>query len=355
MSGPTTVGITSDPLLTLLSASAIEAAMAIRDAYRESEALRAMHAEEGREREAALRHAAQQGREKLAALRMQVETRLANLGRLAERLGLGERMAAGLAIAPPEGDPAAEARHIEALSAHCDRLTPLLLDEAERQSLTPDQALADIQTAAPHSPPASDVERVLQRASAVGPLPDDLLQLARQIDATDSAERAAMLTATLRQRVQAHVESTRQQAVQQATATVVAHTLQELGYQVEAIAETLFVEGGVVHFRRSGWGDYQVRMRVNAAAGSANFNVVRAVDAGDNERSVLDHIAEDRWCAEFPALLKALERQGVHLHVKRRLAAGELPVQLVARDQLPRFADDEASAPAQQANLRQMP
>jgi len=100
-----------------------------------------------------------------------------------------------------------------------------------------------------------------------------------------------------------------------------------------------------VHFRRRDWGDYMVRLRVDAATGEANFNVVRAVDAGVSERSVLDHIAEDRWCAEFPALLKTLEARGVRLDVTRRLAAGELPVQLVERRKLPKFAQEESGAP----------
>ena len=111
------------------------------------------------------------------------------------------------------------------------------------------------------------------------------------------------------------------------------------------VAKTVFVAGGLVHFRRPGWGDYQVRLRLDAQAKSVNFNVVRAVDAGNNERSVLDHVAEDRWCAEFPALLKALAARGLHLEVTRRLAAGELPVQFVERSKLPRFADEASEAP----------
>lgn len=98
-----------------------------------------------------------------------------------------------------------------------------------------------------------------------------------------------------------------------------------------------------MHFRRPGWGAHMVRMRVDARAGSVNFNVVRAAEAGANEASVLDHLAEDRWCAEFPALLASLAARGVKLDVTRRLAAGEVPVQRVAPGSLPRFADDEAN------------
>jgi hypothetical protein len=110
-----------------------------------------------------------------------------------------------------------------------------------------------------------------------------------------------------------------------------------------------------MHFRRPGWGSYLVRMRIDPLARTANFNVIRAVDAGTNEATVMDHIAEDRWCAEFPALLKALEARGVRLDVTRRLAAGELPVQQVPRGDLQwltRVADDEAPAPAAKPRTR---
>jgi hypothetical protein len=153
-------------------------------------------------------------------------------------------------------------------------------------------------------------------------------------------------------RIQAHIESLQQRLVQEATSTIVRQSLKDLGYAVEEVADTLFVEGGVVHFRKAGWGDYVVRMRVDAKGAAANFNVLRAVEPGDNERSVLDHIAEDRWCAEFPALLNALEIRGVHMNVTRRLEAGEVPVQLVERSKLPHFTEEDAPTPAAQPLAR---
>jgi len=69
---------------------------------------------------------------------------------------------------------------------------------------------------------------------------------------------------------------------------------------------------------------------------------------------VLDHLAEDRWCAEFPALLGALEIRGVHMSVTRRLEAGEVPVQLVERSKLPRFTEDEAPPPAAKPVAREL-
>jgi len=81
---------------------------------------------------------------------------------------------------------------------------------------------------------------------------------------------------------------------------------------------------------------------------------VRAVDPDSIEKSVLDHVAEDRWCAEFPALLKALALRGVRLEVTRRLEAGELPVQQVEREQLPKFSDDTAAGPPAKLKARNL-
>jgi hypothetical protein len=94
-----------------------------------------------------------------------------------------------------------------------------------------------------------------------------------------------------------------------------------------------------------------------APSGGINFNVVRAVDADqlEGEASVQDRLAEDRWCAEFPALLKALAARGVRLEVTRRLEAGELPVQRVARERLPRFAEDQASLSTAAPRLMERP
>ena len=58
--------------------------------------------------------------------------------------------------------------------------------------------------------------------------------------------------------------SCQKRSLDKATATIVAQSLKDLGYEVEDIPDTLFVEGGVVHFRRKGWGDYMIRMRVDA-------------------------------------------------------------------------------------------
>lgn len=139
------------------------------------------------------------------------------------------------------------------------------------------------------------------------------------------------------------LKAARQREEQAAMSLVLEQSLRDLGYEVDGIAETLFVSGGVAHFQKQSWQGYHVRMRVNAADKSINFNVVRAQqgsgDAAQDKR--LDYMAEDRWCSEFPALLKTLAARGIKLNVRRQLQAGELPVQVVDAATLPRARAEE--------------
>ena len=130
---------------------------------------------------------------------------------------------------------------------------------------------------------------------------------------------------------------------EQAAAHVLEASLRDLGYEVDGVQDTLFVEGGVAHFQRHGWGEYFVRMRVGLHDKTVNFNVVRARGAEESaERKRLDYLAEDRWCSEFPKLLETLAARGLQLKVQRLLGAGELPVQAV----------DPASVPVSAAETR---
>ena len=135
---------------------------------------------------------------------------------------------------------------------------------------------------------------------------------------------------------------------QKSAARVLAQSLRDLGYQVEAVSETLFAEGGMLHFQRAGWGGYHVRLRVNSKEKHLNFNVVRAKNDDANHdvaaQKKQDFIAEERWCAEFPKLLATLAARGLKLDVIRQLEAGELPVQEVDAERLPNFATETVAA-----------
>jgi hypothetical protein len=131
-----------------------------------------------------------------------------------------------------------------------------------------------------------------------------------------------------------------------AAALVLEASLEDLGYQVDSIDETLFSAGGMVHFQRPGWDGYYVRLRANAKSSTFNFNVVRAENkAAENAAQARDDLAaEERWCAEFPRLMATLAARGLNLAVTRRLDAGEVPVQVVAPERLPDFSTPQAQA-----------
>lgn len=150
-----------------------------------------------------------------------------------------------------------------------------------------------------------------------------------------AAAEAALATAAADRERQEH----------DAAALVLQESLRDLGYDVDDIEATLIADGGTVHFRRRGWENYFVRMRVDARERTANFNVVRARgDEETAERRRLDALAEDRWCAEFPRLMATLAARGLKLDVTRRLEAGEVPVQVVDGDKLPAVAADADTA-----------
>ena len=161
----------------------------------------------------------------------------------------------------------------------------------------------------------------------------------------DAAAGAAPLTADLAGRARAAIAAAEKGRLDAAAALVLEQSLKDLGYEVEEIADTLFAAGGLAHFRKAGWGDYHVRLRVDAQRGAMNFNVVRAGTAGEDRR-IEDMMAEERWCAEFPQLFATLAARGLKVEVTRLLQAGEVPVQVVDAASLPRRAEADESRPA---------
>lgn len=184
----------------------------------------------------------------------------------------------------------------------------------------------------------AQVERILARAMVAegAGLPEELETLAGELMRTLSADRAEALATELRLRVTRHNET----ATAEAAALVLEQSLRDLGYEVDGIGETLFVEGGVAHFQKAGWRDYYVRLRVDATRAAINFNVVRAGTPGE-DRKHEDMLAEERWCTEFPRLQETLALRGLRIAVTRQLGAGEVPVQVVDAAQLPQFGNAE--------------
>ena len=379
MSSPASVIFTTNPNTVILSASAIQAAMlataaiavatsvaragvAIHAAQQEAQNLRGQHAAQAVERAAEQSAAQTAGLAALDVARQKIEARYVSLVQRAQPLGLAAALLATrpvLPVTPNEATHFALADYIEQMRAHCQKLEAALLEawggadsDALAQTLESElsldallaqqHAVAELGDAsgaarASQKPPPAAAIRLLARLANLGPLPEIIERLARELTECTQQSRAQLLELELRRAIAAF----EQEALQKASALVLEHTLQELGYQVEPIGETLFVEGGVLHFRRQSWGNYLVRLRLDTQSSSLNFNVIRAVQAGENERSVLDHLAEDRWCAEFPALRQALAARGLACTVTREVSPGELPVQLVEQRLLPTFADEE--------------
>lgn len=124
---------------------------------------------------------------------------------------------------------------------------------------------------------------------------------------------------------------------------VLEQSLRDLGYEVEGVESTLFVDGGIVHFQRRGWENYFVRLRLDPREKTLNFNVVRPRGEAEDsaQRKRLDFLAEDRWCSEFARLQQTLTARGLNLNVTRQLGAGELPVQAVDPATLPQARGEE--------------
>lgn len=234
-------------------------------------------------------------------------------------------------------------------AAHLDaRMTELLASGVSLQ--------AELGAFLAHAKEAAAQDRISQRQALIAhvldrleldvslPVPEMLLVLAQQVVAAPSDERAAALVTELRLQVQRHNEAlasaAEQKKLQEAAAIVLEQSLKDLGYAIEDIEATLFVEGGIAHFQRPAWGDYYIRLRIDPKRGAMNFNVVRTGSAGE-DRQHEDMLAEERWCSEFPKLFETLKARGIPITVTRLLQAGEAPVQVVNAASLPAPASDE--------------
>lgn len=135
-------------------------------------------------------------------------------------------------------------------------------------------------------------------------------------------------------------------------ARVVHDALVELGYLVEPIQDTLFVEGGVVHFQKAEWGEYFVRLRVRPESQELNFNVVKTTHDPSTHASDLE--AETRWCGDLPNLMATLEQKGIRTELFRQHKAGSVPMQSIA-DQDISIASHSKHKPSEKLRERKQP
>lgn len=134
-------------------------------------------------------------------------------------------------------------------------------------------------------------------------------------------------------------------------AQILEATLRDLGYEVEGIAQTLFAEGGAVHFQDRAWGDHFMRLRVFPERATLHFNMVRAADASAS--AARDRELEQQWCRSFPELMKQLAARGIATGPLRALEAGSFAVETVPAAALPqrKKATARREAPTVQRRL----
>lgn len=202
------------------------------------------------------------------------------------------------------------------------------------------------------------VERILGRLAGLdeGAIAPQLDALMRALIEAESDERAEMLALELRAQVQRCNEARARAEAEAAenrkremAGILVAEALADLGYEVEPIAETLFVSGGVAHFQRAEWGDYYVRIRVDPQTRNVNFNMVRASDATappDAAQRKRDEEMEATWCTGIPKLLAELAARGIETKTLRELDAGAVPVQVVKPETIDASLRASKEAPA---------
>jgi hypothetical protein len=374
MSGPKTATVTYAPAIDGLALSGlVVAALALREVRAiadETAAVNAQAAERADEREALRQRQA----EAVAARRIECRAAaLAAHGELASQFETLTRLVPDAQLPPLPQLPAdtadadtwqdclvaAQAARAE-LATHLDQLAAS--EAASDRTLADLPDIPDLDTTLRawllerrRQPALSAVESEWYAATAARILarlerdllpvvPPALAELARAIVLAPDRDRAEALASELRLKVQAandNARAERQRAEHEAAAFVLETSLRDLGYAVEDIGETLFVEGGIVHFQKRGWGGHFVRLRIDSQRGTANFNVVRAGAPSEGDQRRADHLAEDRWCAEMPRLFETLRSRGLNLDLQRHIAAGQLPVQVVDASSLPRLVTAE--------------
>lgn len=334
MSGPMAAGYGIEAAVLVSAGAILEGIGEIAADLQQADRQAATRIEQRHAAQQQMREARQAG---LAKRQQQAEARTARLRRLQEAL---------TAPVPADGNVTDLAALVAAGAAAQARLATYLAG-AQRTEIAAEPAAARRALIA-------DALGHLQLSPDETP-PEGFARLANDIVQASTEARAAALATELRRQVQAW-NADRQAAVEEArrraAATIVLEqSLRDLGYAVDDIEETLFVEGGVAHFQRPEWGDYFVRLRIDPSRNAMNFNVVRAGTTGDDRRHA-DMLAEERWCSDFPRLFDTLKARGIPIEVTRLLQAGEAPVQIVDAASLPDHPDeDRRDAPPQARSL----
>lgn len=166
---------------------------------------------------------------------------------------------------------------------------------------------------------AERLEAARLRVALLGLEGDEVAQADALLSVVEAGR--GRLTASLRRQVAVARERSEQVDDRQYAADTTVAVLERLGYEVEEGFETAFVEDGTFYFQRGNWGDYVVRLRVDADQSRLDFDMRRMDDGGSTDviaTEVRDHEMERAWCDAVPELVGALAEEGIDLDVEQR-------------------------------------
>ncbi len=122
----------------------------------------------------------------------------------------------------------------------------------------------------------------------------------------------------------------------QVAGEIIQDTLEEFGYTVEDEFDTLFVEGGVVHFQKPAWKTYHVRLRVNPQAGELRVHMIKEGENNLPGQEQQDLKMETEWCVEYKELVSVLSDRGVQARPIKHYSPGAVPVQKIRPEDIPK-------------------
>ncbi|QSZ42190.1 hypothetical protein GJV85_08715 [Sulfurimonas aquatica] len=186
----------------------------------------------------------------------------------------------------------------------------------------------------------SDITQHINEHGTISESMESLLNEFNQAFSLDSMEEiATQVHSRIAQEAKEIKEQIKQEEIQRKkvdeakVASIITESLKEMDYEVGTISETLFVEGGVTHFRDSTWADnYYVEMRIEPKDESMNFHMVYTGDTMHSRSD--DQKTEDDWCGDFTHLQHSLGSKGISIEVTNHLRAGEIPVHTVTKDRV---------------------
>ncbi len=233
-----------------------------------------------------------------------------------------------------------DTRDVDSLEGYADSLCKACRDAEKKLAAAEEKAHANTELKAAMRSALDDLsavslrtaEQVKEATELLGNLPiamsdaeqkqlnmiqDSLLKI---IDGQES------LTATLQDDIANLGESTEADFSRKVAGEVIQDTLEELGYTVEDGFATLFVEGGVIHFQKSAWSTYHVRLRVNRQADEMRLHMIREEKDAAQDQQAKDMEMETEWCAEYKELVSVLSDKGIQTEPIKHYVPGAVPV-----------------------------